>query len=208
MDTKIAVSHFVAAWAASPFRHVDADPWIITCQSSEIIREALAGLRSEYVRDGDIAVHRSAMLEAGCVLKGPSIIGPNCFVAAGSYLRGGTYLADSCIIGPGSELKSSFVFHRSKLAHFNFVGDSILGADVNVEAGAVIANFRNELEDRRIRFRLGERTIETGVDKFGSLVGDGVRIGANAVIAPGATLLPNMCVKRLALVDQHPDALE
>lgn len=90
----------------------------------------------------------------------------------------------------------------SKLAHFNFVGDSIIGERVNIEAGAIIANYRNELDGALIRIRYGDQVIDTGVNKFGALVGDGCKIGANAVIAPGALLLPDSRVPRLALVDQ------
>lgn len=150
------------------------------------------------------AVHRSAAIKSGAVLKSAVIIGPNCFVAAGAYLRGGVYLDENCIIGPGSELKTSFMFKGSKLAHLNFVGDSILGADVNIEAGAIIANYRNECDDKSIRFSRGESVIETGIDKFGALVGDGSRIGANAVVAPGAILDPATKIPRLTLLDQRP----
>ena len=146
------------------------------------------------------------MVEPGAIVKAPALIGPRCFVAASAYLRGGTYLDDGCIVGPGSELKTSFMFEGAKLAHLNFVGDSILGAAVNVEAGAVIANYRNELADKTIRFWFGGRILETAVEKFGALVGDGCRIGANAVIAPGAILPSGTKVARLSLIDLHPTA--
>jgi bifunctional N-acetylglucosamine-1-phosphate-uridyltransferase/glucosamine-1-phosphate-acetyltransferase GlmU-like protein len=109
-------------------------------------------------------------------------------------------------VGPGSELKTSLMFKGAKLAHLNFVGDSILGAGVNVEAGAIIANYRNEFDDKTIRFRFGDKVVETHVEKFGALVGDGVEIGANAVIAPGAVLAPGTRVARLSLVDQYANA--
>lgn len=83
-----------------------------------------------------------------------------------------------------------------KLDDRNLDGDCILGEGANVEAGAIIANDRNELDDRRIRI------IIDGVAKFGVLAGDRVRIGANALIAPGAILHPGSKVARLALVDQ------
>ena len=113
-------------------------------------------------------------------------------------MRGGCWLDARCIIGPAAELKTSFVFAGSKLAHLNFVGDSVLGADVNIEAGAMIANYRNERANKRIR--IGE--IDTSVEKFGALLGDYCRIGANAVIAPGALLPAGSIVSRLSLVDQ------
>jgi bifunctional N-acetylglucosamine-1-phosphate-uridyltransferase/glucosamine-1-phosphate-acetyltransferase GlmU-like protein len=61
-----------------------------------------------------------------------------------AYLRAGVWLGEGCVVGPGAELTSSFLFAGSKLAHFNFVGDSILGNDVNLEAGSIVANHRNE----------------------------------------------------------------
>ncbi|RYE97849.1 MAG: transferase [Oxalobacteraceae bacterium] len=143
-------------------------------------------------------------IEAGVVLKGAGIIGPRCYVAAGAYLRGGVLLVEDCIIGPSSELKSSVILSGSKLAHLNFVGDSIIGSDVNIEAGAMVANYRNELEDKEIRIEHEDKIIYTGVIKFGALIGDRTRIGANAVIAPGAILAPGTRVGRLELVDQYP----
>ncbi len=91
---------------------------------------------------------------------------------------------------------------ESKLAHFNFIGDTLIGEGVNIEAGAIIANYRNELNGADIRIRHEGNVIVTGVKKFGALVGDGCKIGANAVIAPGALLRPNTYVPRLGLIDQ------
>lgn len=204
--TDLRISDFIARWRTSPFGAADDLPWHVTQDAEALIEAALDRLDSAYRRDGAVAVHGSAVIEAGAVLKPPVIIGPRCLVAAGAYLRGGVYLDDDCIVGPGCELKTSFMFKGSKLAHLNFVGDSLIGVGVNIEAGAVIANYRNELDDKRIRFRFDGRIVETGVEKFGALVGDGVRIGANAVIAPGAVLAPGTAVPRLSLVDQHSDA--
>ncbi len=134
-------------------------------------------------------IHPDAVIEAGAIIKPPVVIGAGCFVAAHAYLRGGVVLGDRVMVGPGVEIKSSLIGPGSALAHFNFVGDSILGADVNLEAGAVIANHWNERPD-------------TGRIKFGALIGDHCRIGANAVLSPGTILKPGTIVPRLALVDQ------
>ena len=204
MTGRLEISDYIAGWAASPFGAAGTLPWAVTAQAEALVRAAIAGLGADYDLSGEIALHRSAVVETGAVLKGPVLIGPGCFIAARATLRGGCWLAEECIVGPGAELKTSFLFAGSTLAHLNFVGDSILGAGVNVEAGAVIANCRNELKDKAISIRLGDEIIETGVGKFGALVGDGVRIGANAVVAPGAILAPDATVGRLELVDQSP----
>ena len=200
----IRIAAFASDWASSPFSHIEAGPWSATSRSAELIANAIRGLSADFVIAGDVAVHRSAEVEHGAVVKGPAIVGARSLVASGAYLRGGVFLGEACIVGPACELKSTFMLRASKIAHLSFVGDSILGTDVNVEAGAMVANFRNELDDKRIRLvRLGE-TIDTGVEKFGALIGDGSRIGANAVIAPGAILEPGTRLARLGMIDQHP----
>jgi bifunctional N-acetylglucosamine-1-phosphate-uridyltransferase/glucosamine-1-phosphate-acetyltransferase GlmU-like protein len=195
---------YIARWPHLPFGPDDTAPWLITTNAPALIRAAIPTLGPGYRRDGETAIHASAQIEPGATIKGPAIIGPNCFIAASALLRGGVFLDEACIIGPAVELKTTFMFRGSKAAHLNFIGDSLIGADVNLEAGSIVANYRNELDDQMIRIRLGDRVIETGVDKFGALIGDGARIGANAVIAPGAVLSPGARVPRLGLVDQWP----
>lgn len=200
----VEIAAFVARWAASPFGGLETAPWLVTQGAEGHVAAAIAGLTADYVVNGGVALHRSAVVELGAVVKAPAIIGPRCLVAAGAYLRGGVFLEEDCIVGPNVELKSSFMFKGAKLAHLNFVGDSILGASVNIEAGAAIANYRNELEEKAIRIAWRDGTLETGVEKFGALLGDETRVGANAVIAPGAILERQARVPRLALVDQYP----
>lgn len=196
----------IAGWGEAPLAEFsDRAPWELTADSSAIVERLIAGLGDDYRRSGDIAVHRTAIVESGAQLKGPLVIGANGFIANGSLIRGGCWVDEDCVIGPGAELKSSFVFRGSKLAHFNFVGDSVLGARVNLEAGSIIANYRNELADPEIAFMHDGVLIETRARKFGALVGDDVRIGANAVVAPGAILPPGTVVERLALLDQRPE---
>jgi NDP-sugar pyrophosphorylase family protein len=196
---------FIASFGSSPLaRWGSSAPWELTGQSEAIVRRLLGGLATtDFEISNEIAVHRTATVEPGAVLKGPLIVGPRCLVAAGAYLRGGNWIAERCIFGPGSELKSSFVFAGTKLAHFNFVGDSILGADVNLEAGSIVCNYRNEREDKEIRVRFGNALHRTGCQKFGALFGDHSRIGANAVLAPGALLRPASVVLRGSVRDDE-----
>jgi UDP-N-acetylglucosamine diphosphorylase / glucose-1-phosphate thymidylyltransferase / UDP-N-acetylgalactosamine diphosphorylase / glucosamine-1-phosphate N-acetyltransferase / galactosamine-1-phosphate N-acetyltransferase len=180
----------------------DRPPWELTGEATGIVEQLLSRSEQNYAVSDNVAVHRTSIVESGAVIKGPAIIGPGCFIAATAYLRGGCWLEADCIVGPGAELKSSFVFCGSKLAHFNFVGDSILGCEVNLEAGSIIANYRNEQDNPAITFTHKGQTTKTGAIKFGALVGDRSKIGANAVIAPGAILAPATIVRRLALIDQ------
>jgi NDP-sugar pyrophosphorylase family protein len=180
----------------------DALPWHIVRNIEIIIRKRLATLPKEYVIKNEVAVHITAKLEEGCIIKGPAIISEGCFIAAHAYLRGGVFLDEKVIVGPGTEIKSSIILSNTALAHFNFVGDSLLGSGVNMEAGSVIANHYNERTDKTITIVTDGKTYKIDSQKFGALVGDGSRIGANAVLSPGTILQPASVVGRLELVEQ------
>lgn len=181
-------------------------PWVLTSQADAIVRKLLDGLSATEYRISDgVAVHRNAVVESGALLKAPLILGPDTFVAAGAYLRGGNWLGAGCSLGPGSELKSSFLLAGTRLAHFNFVGDSVLGEDVNLEAGSIVCNYRNERQDKAIRVRVQGHWQATGCSKFGALIGSHARIGANAVLAPGSVLPAGAIVRRASLHDDDPD---
>lgn len=180
-------------------------PWTITSRAPDIVAALDCDPAAFTQPSDDIRIHKTAIVEPGAVLKAPIVIGPRAFVAAGAYLRGGIFLDEDVIVGPYCELKTVFMFRGSKIAHLSFVGDSVIGARANIEAGAVIANYRNERDDKLIRIAHNKAIIETGADKFGALVGDDARIGANATIAPGAIIPARSIVPRGALIDQHPD---
>lgn len=177
-------------------------PWQFTSRATEIVAEVLSSLSSDYnIQDG-VAIHKTAILENNITLKAPVIIGSNCFIATNCYLRGGVFLLSDNSIGPGCEIKSSFIFPKSNLAHFNFIGDSIIGSGVNFEAGSITANHFNERVNKEISVLINGSRVDTHVQKFGALLGDGSKIGANSVLSPGTILPPQSIVKRLELVDQ------
>jgi len=178
-------------------------PWHFTSQLPELLSSLIELLKDEFIIENNIAVHRSAIIEEGVVIKGPAIIHANCFVGAHAYLRGGVFLNNSVSIGPCVEIKTSYIGSNSSVAHFNFIGDSLLGSNVNFEAGSVIANHYNERKEKLISVRINGNDFETGTMKFGALVGDHSKVGANAVLSPGTILPPASIVKRLALVEQQ-----
>jgi bifunctional N-acetylglucosamine-1-phosphate-uridyltransferase/glucosamine-1-phosphate-acetyltransferase GlmU-like protein len=199
-----APDRWIARWGGSPFAGLDLSaPGSVLDALSDRLRVLLAALAHDaWTVDGDVAVHRTARVEGGAALSGPALIGPHAFVAATACLRGGTWLDARVSIGRGCELKGVLVFEGSALAHFNYLGDAIVGADVNFEAGSVVCNHRNERAGAHVHVRIDGRRLDTGRAKFGALVGDGCRIGANAVLAPGTLLAPGTVVPRLALIDQ------
>lgn len=178
-------------------------PWEITNKLKEILEQRLFQLGDDFIVTDGVAVHKTARIERGVVLKRPTIISENCVVGANAYFREGVYLDQSVKIGPGCEIKNSIICSGTAIAHFNYVGNSIIGRNVNFEAGSIAANHYNERASKRIFVLYQSKVIDTGVEKFGSLVGDNSKIGANAVLSPGTILEKNTIVKRLELVEQY-----
>jgi UDP-N-acetylglucosamine diphosphorylase / glucose-1-phosphate thymidylyltransferase / UDP-N-acetylgalactosamine diphosphorylase / glucosamine-1-phosphate N-acetyltransferase / galactosamine-1-phosphate N-acetyltransferase len=177
-------------------------PWVITEQLNDILFSMIAACGETYIIENGIARHATSVIEQNVVLKPPVIIGANTTIGANAYIRGGVLLDEHVHIGAGCEIKQSVICSRTAVAHFNYIGNSIIGSNVNFEAGSVAANHYNERDNKLITVLIRESIIETGVRKFGSLVGDGSRIGANAVLSPGTILEKNSIVKRLELVQQ------
>jgi NDP-sugar pyrophosphorylase family protein len=182
----------------------NCQPWEITRDLPVIINRIVLQLGDDYAITDGIAIHKTATIEQGVVLKAPAIIGEHCFIGAHAYLRGGVFLGKAVKIGTGCEIKSSVILDESAVAHFNFIGNSIIGNTVNFEAGSITANHFNERKDKNIFIVYRSAIINTGSIKFGSLVGDNSKVGANAVLSPGTILEPGSIVKRLELVDQQP----
>lgn len=200
---KFSWSSFIKSFPKHfPF-HSSSYPWDLTYYAEEHIHKIIQTLGEGYTITDGLAIHTTAVVESNVVIKPPAIIGPGCFIASHCYLRGGVFLIDSNTLGPGCEVKTSILFPHTHLAHFNFVGDSIIGAMVNFEAGAITANHHNDKENKEITVTLNGRQFKTGTEKFGSLIGDACKIGANAVLSPGSILPPKTIVKRLQLIDQQ-----
>jgi UDP-N-acetylglucosamine diphosphorylase / glucose-1-phosphate thymidylyltransferase / UDP-N-acetylgalactosamine diphosphorylase / glucosamine-1-phosphate N-acetyltransferase / galactosamine-1-phosphate N-acetyltransferase len=177
-------------------------PWLVVNTLADIIKTMISNSGADYNISGDKIIHKTAVIENGAVLNGPLFIGEHCHVCANAYFREGAILVANVRIGAGAEVKSSIVFPFSALAHFNYIGNSIVGSNVNFEAGSIAANHYNERESKEIPVIYNDEVMTTGVTKFGSLVGDNSKIGANAVLSPGTILKKNSVVGRLELINQ------
>ncbi|HZB13652.1 MAG TPA: DapH/DapD/GlmU-related protein [Chryseolinea sp.] len=177
-------------------------PWSVVASIQNTILQKIKSLSPDFKIKQDVAIHKKAQIEESVTLKGPIIVSNGCFIGAHAYLRGGVFLGEKSIVGPGCEVKSSLILSGSTLAHFNFVGNSLIGSYVNMEAGSIIANHYNERLDKTIYVMLDKKKNQINVTKFGAMVGDHSKIGANAVLSPGTILLPESIVKRLELVEQ------
>jgi NDP-sugar pyrophosphorylase family protein len=177
-------------------------PWELIDNLENKLFQQLKTLNNEYKIENNIAIHKTAIIEQGVILKGTIIISENCFIGANAYLRGPIFLSKLVKVGPSSEIKQSIIFDNSAIAHFNYIGNSIIGQEVNFEAGSICANHFNERKDKKIFVKHNGKLIDTKTEKFGSLVGDNSKIGANAVLTPGTILEKDSIVKRLELIEQ------
>lgn len=135
-----------------------------------------------------IFIGENTKVEPSVMIKGPCWIGNNCEIRHGAYIRPYTIILDGALIGHATEIARSIVFEGAKLSHFNYVGDSIIGKDANLGAGVRLANYR--LDAKTIKVRIQKEKIDTGLSKFGSILGDNVSIGCNTVLNPGTLVFP------------------
>jgi NDP-sugar pyrophosphorylase family protein len=181
-------------------------PWQAVAHIEDILQAAIGQLGGEYAINNGVAIHKDAKVDPTATILAPAIIGPDCFVGSHALLRGGVYVGAGSSVGPGCEIKHSLIGENTALAHFNFVGDSVIGSRVNFEAGAITANHYNERDDKTIFALWDSKTVKTGLMKFGACIGDDSKVGANAVTSPGTILQPKAVVRRLELVDQVQSA--
>ncbi len=176
-----------------PFRsRLDpARPWELL---NEPLDEALATLPSERIEVslspdihliGDrIVIGKGTRILPGAVIEGPIYIGADVTVRPGAYLRGGVWLEDGALVGANTEVKRAIFLAGAKAPHLSYVGDSILGREVNLGAGTILSNFRHDGAEIAIPWD-GAR-LATGCRKLGALLGDGVQTGCNCVLHPGS----------------------
>lgn len=125
-------------------------------------------------------------VEDGAMIKGPAIIGRNCQIRHNAYLREQVIVGDGCVVGNSCELKNALLFNGCQVPHFNYVGDSILGHKAHLGAGVVLSNFKSL--GQNITVTVDGVPLDTGLRKFGALLGDGCDIGCNAVLNPGSII--------------------
>ena len=144
--------------------------------------------------DGMIFIHPDARVSESAMVEGPCYIGPDVEIRHGAYLRSGSWICEGSVVGNSSEIKNSILLPGAKAPHFNYVGDSIIGANANLGAGVKLSNVRNDRGLVSITLFDGER-IQTKLRKMGALIGDGSHIGCNTVTNPGSLIAPNSMIK-------------
>ena len=152
-------------------------------------KKALKFTGVHFEQSGLISIGPGTVIEPGVMIQGPCVIGKNCVIRHGAYIRGNTILGDHVVIGHSAEIKSSIILDRAAATHFVYVGDSIVGNEVNLGAGVKCANLR--LDRREVHIFWEGVRMKTGLQKLGGIIGDGTQIGCNSVLNPGTLVGKN-----------------
>ncbi|MAG18232.1 MAG: hypothetical protein CL944_02040 [Candidatus Diapherotrites archaeon] len=137
------------------------------------------------VVDGNLSLGKGSVVKAGSRIEGNVFVGNNCVIGPNAYLRKGTIIADNCFVGT-SEVKNSIILNDSKIPHFSYVGDSVIGRNCNLGAGTKIANLRHD--NKSVKVNLNGNKVDSGRRKLGALFFDNVKTGVNSTINCGTIL--------------------
>lgn len=148
----------------------------------------------------DIWIAKGVKIAKTAEIHGPCIIDENTEIRPSAYIRGGVIVGKNCVIGNSTELKNSILFDNVQVPHFNYIGDSILGYKSHLGAGALTSNVKSDRTLVRIKNTETGEYIETGLKKFGAMIGDFVEVGCNSVLCPGTIIGRNTNIYPLSMV--------
>ena len=175
-------------------------PWQALSGIKALILELGATLGSEYTEIfPQVWVHKTAQIAPTAYLGAPCIIGENTEVRHCAFIRGSALIGNNCVVGNSTELKNVILFDNVQVPHYNYVGDSILGYKSHMGAGSVTSNVKSDKTP--VTVKNGTDAIETGLKKFGAMLGDFVEVGCNSVLNPGtvigrnSNIYPTSCVR-------------
>jgi len=141
---------------------------------------------------GPVYLHPSVKLPPYAIITGPAWIGPETDIRPGAQIRGNVIAGARCVLGNASEYKNCLLLDQVETAHYNYVGDSILGNRAHLGAGAICSNLR--LDRTEVMVKLPAGPLGSGLRKFGAVLGDRAEVGCNAVLNPGTLLGPRALV--------------
>lgn len=154
---------------------------------------------NEYLIHGEnIFIHKTAVVSPAAYIGSPCIIGRNAEIRHCAFIRGSALIGENCVVGNSTEIKNSILFDGVQVPHYNYVGDSILGCKSHLGAGAITSNVKSD--KTLVAVKNGSGKIETGLKKFGAIIGDGVEIGCGSVLNPGTVIGRNTNIYPLSCV--------
>lgn len=161
-------------------------PWDLLTVNELLIDKISSANKGELEENvwikGKVSIGEGTLIKPGTYIEGPVLIGDDCEIGPNSYIRANTAIGDNCHIGSAVEIKKSIIMDDTKVPHFNYVGDSVIGSRCNLGAGAKIANLR--FDDASVK----AKGVDTGRRKLGAIISDGVKTGINACIDAGTII--------------------
>lgn len=175
-------------------------PWEVLPKISNFIMELGATLsEEEYEKRGDnVWVARSAKVAPTAFIGGPAIIGKDAEVRHCAFIRANAIVGEGAVVGNSTELKNVILFNKVQVPHYNYVGDSILGFKAHMGAGSITSNVKSD--KKLVVVKTPEENIETGMKKFGAMLGDNVEVGCGTVLNPGSVVGKNTNIYPLSMV--------
>ena len=185
---------------AAPLLESVTYPWEALAKIGAFILELGAGLgEEEYEKRGEnIWIARSAKVAPTASITGPCIIGRDTEVRHCAFIRGNALVGDGAVVGNSTELKNVILFNKVQVPHYNYVGDSILGYKAHMGAGSITSNVKSD--KLLVKVHTPEGDIETGIKKFGAMIGDEVEVGCGSVLNPGTVIGKNSNIYPLSSV--------
>ena len=175
-------------------------PWEALPKISEFIMKLGAALpKDEYIqKDDNIWIAKSASVAESAYLHGPLIVCPEAEIRHCAFIRGSAIIGRGAVIGNSTELKNCIIFDKAQVPHYNYIGDSILGFQAHLGAGAITSNLKSDRS--MVTVRRENEKLATELKKFGAIVGDHVEVGCNSVLNPGTVIGRNATVYPLSMV--------
>jgi bifunctional UDP-N-acetylglucosamine pyrophosphorylase/glucosamine-1-phosphate N-acetyltransferase len=150
-----------------------------------------AQISSHAIIDGKVVIADNARVMENAVIRGPVYIGPRSVIGNSTLVRAYSHIGADCVVGFATEIKGSYIGDGCGF-HMNYIGDSVVGEHCNFGAGTITANWR--FDEKTISVRVNENLVNTGIDKFGAIIGDNCRTGINVSIMPGIKIGPNSII--------------
>ena len=174
------------------FQHL-SHPWDMLSETVvflDIMEEAREGTIEEgAVLKGKVSIGKGTVIKSGAYIEGPVLIGENCTIGPNCFIRAYTTIGNNCRVGNAVEIKNSVIFDGTNVPHLSYIGDSVIGENVNFGAGTVLANFR--LDKKNIKMEIKGELVDTERKKLGAIVGDNTKFGSNVVVNPGRKIGAN-----------------
>ena len=134
----------------------------------------------------DVWIAKSANVFPSAYVHGPAIIGKDAEVRHCAFIRGNAIVGEGAVVGNSTEIKNVVLFNKVQVPHYNYVGDSILGYKAHMGAGSITSNVKSD--KKLVKVHTPEGDIETGIKKFGAMIGDNVEVGCGSVLNPGTVI--------------------